>query len=111
MLLDEYQKASMETAVYLKQNSIGGLVYSTLGLAGESGELANKVKKLLRDDGGEVTPERREQMEDELGDVLWYVASVARELKSDLSAVARRNLDKLKSRKERMQLHGNGDVR
>ena len=87
------------------------LVYPALGLAGEAGELANKVKKVLRDHGGHLSEEAREAILAELGDVLWYVAQVATDLGESLEAVAQANLAKLRSRKERGRLGGDGDDR
>ena len=87
------------------------LVYPALGLAGEAGELANKVKKVLRDHGGRLSEEAREAILAELGDVLWYVAQVATDLGESLEAVAQANLAKLRSRKERGRLGGDGDDR
>ena len=77
MNLNEYQQAARETAIYPTDI---GLAYTTLGLAGEAGELANKVKKVYRDDAGILTTEARWKLADELGDVLWYVAAVASEI-------------------------------
>jgi len=85
--------------------------YSALGLAGEAGEYAGKVKKLIRDGCGEETPESRLKLIDELGDVLWYVAACASELNVTLSDVAQRNIDKLRDRDERGVLGGSGDSR
>jgi NTP pyrophosphatase (non-canonical NTP hydrolase) len=85
--------------------------YAILGLVGEAGELANKIKKVMRDKKGEITPDIDAALKDELGDVLWYIAALATEMKWDLSAIAQANLDKLFSRKERGVLSGNGDVR
>ena len=87
------------------------LAYPALGLAGEAGELANKVKKVLRDDGGAITEERRKDLLDELGDVLWYVAELATCLGGDLQEVAAKNIEKLQSRAERGKLQGQGDQR
>ncbi len=109
LTFSEYQSRSAATAVY---PGIGkNLAYPTLGLAGESGEVAEKVKKVIRDQGGEVTDETRKALRKELGDVLWYVAALCRELEIDLGDVARENLEKLLSRKERGVLHGSGDER
>jgi NTP pyrophosphatase (non-canonical NTP hydrolase) len=109
MDFSEYQKLSKRTAIYPQ---IGhNVAYPTLGLAGETGEVADKVKKIFRDQGGEITDENREDISGELGDVLWYLAQIASELNLDLSAVAQKNLDKLMSRLERNKLSGSGDKR
>ena len=108
MELSEYQRLSRSTAEYPRQEA---LTYPALGLAGEAGEFADHAKKVIRDDGGEVTPQRREAMAKELGDVLWYVAQLASELGLELEQVARDNLDKLLSRQRRGVLSGSGDDR
>lgn len=109
MDFSEYQKRSAETAIY---PDVGrNLAYPTLGLAGETGEVAERVKKVIRDRGGVVDDEMRQGLSKELGDVLWYVAALCRELGLDMDAVARQNLDKLLSRKERGRLQGSGDER
>jgi len=87
------------------------VIYPALGLAGEAGEVCNKTKKILRDDGGRMTEEKRTQLIDELGDVLWYVANLATDLGVTLDEVARINLAKLNSRKERGTITGSGDNR
>lgn len=87
------------------------IVYPALGLCGEAGETAEKVKKAIRDDGGTLTEERREAIAAELGDVLWYVAQVATEADLDLEEIAESNLAKLASRSDRNVLHGSGDSR
>ena len=109
MELSEYQKRSRATAVYPDAGS--NLTYPALGLCGEAGEAAEKVKKAIRDDGGELTPERRAALAAELGDVLWYVAQLATEAGLDLDSLARENLDKLLSRRHRNVLQGSGDTR
>jgi NTP pyrophosphatase (non-canonical NTP hydrolase) len=109
MRLSEYQRASRRTATYPDVGE--NLVYPTLGLAGEAGEVAEKVKKLLRDDGGIMSEERRAALAGELGDVLWYVAQVATEADLDLEALALANLEKLRSRAGRGVLSGSGDQR
>jgi NTP pyrophosphatase (non-canonical NTP hydrolase) len=106
--LSEYQRLSRSTAEYPRGEA---LTYPALGLAGEAGEFADHAKKVIRDDGGEVTPQRREAMAKELGDVLWYVAQLASELGLELEQVARDNLDKLLSRQRRGVLSGSGDER
>jgi NTP pyrophosphatase (non-canonical NTP hydrolase) len=108
MDLSEYQRLSRRTAEYPRE---AWLAYPALGLAGEAGEVAEHAKKTIRDDGGRVTEERRAAMAKELGDVLWYVAQLASELKLDLDEIARSNLDKLLSRQQRGVLSGSGDDR
>jgi NTP pyrophosphatase (non-canonical NTP hydrolase) len=105
----DYQRLSRRTAVYPQAG--GTLTYPVLGLAGEAGEVAEHAKKIIRDDGGELTPQRREAMGKELGDVLWYLAQLATELGLDLDDVAQGNLDKLLSRQRRGVLSGSGDER
>jgi NTP pyrophosphatase (non-canonical NTP hydrolase) len=109
MLISEYQELSRRTATY--PGAGDNIVYPTLGLAGEAGEVAEKVKKLLRDDGGVMSDDRREALAGELGDVLWYVAQVATEARLDLEEIAQGNLDKLLSRQQRGVLSGSGDSR
>ena len=87
------------------------LAYPALGLSGEAGEVAEHAKKAIRDDGGQVTEERRAAMAKELGDVLWYVAQLASELGLKLEDIAQANLDKLLSRQQRGVLSGSGDDR
>lgn len=109
MHFSEYQKESRKTAQYPSAGS--NYVYPTLGLAGEAGEVAEKIKKVIRDDGGEVFSEKKKEIKKELGDVLWYVAQIASELGLSLEDIAKENLEKLFSRKERGVLHGSGDDR
>ena len=109
MSFADYQQRSRATAVYPGAGE--NLLYPTLGLCGEAGEVAEKVKKMLRDDDGVLTAERREALAKELGDVLWYVAQVATEAELDLQEVADANLRKLLSRQERGVLQGSGDER
>lgn len=103
-----YQKAAQGTRSY---PSSAGINYPALGLAGEGGEVANQVKKIIRDDEGIVTEARRLTILKELGDVLWYVADIATALGAGLSTIAFQNLDKLYSRKDRGTITGDGDNR
>jgi NTP pyrophosphatase (non-canonical NTP hydrolase) len=105
----EYQSLSRRTATYPRAGD--DLTYPALGLCGEAGEVAEKVKKTLRDDDGVLTDERREALSRELGDVLWYLSQVATEAGLDLEEIAAENLDKLFSRQERGVLRGSGDDR
>ena len=109
MRFSEYQRRSRETAVYPQAGD--NLVYPALGLCGEAGETAEKIKKAIRDDGGVLTDERREALAAELGDVLWYVAQLATEAGLELDRLAEANLDKLASRRRRAVLQGSGDDR
>jgi NTP pyrophosphatase (non-canonical NTP hydrolase) len=109
MELNEYQKAAGLTAIYPSGLWVG-LVYTTLGLNGEAGEIAEKVKKLLRDDKT-MTEERRQELILELGDVLWYLANLAKELDVSLEEIATQNIAKLASRNKRNVIKGDGDNR
>ena len=106
MDLAEYQKNARNTAVYPKSLE-GGIYYPALGLAGEVGELLNKIKKTARDG-------RKLEIDDvksELGDVLWYVSQIAEEMGISLDEVASSNIEKLRSRMERGVISGSGDRR
>jgi len=109
MDMNEYQKAARATAIYPAQGS--NYVYPALGLCGESGEVAEKVKKLIRDKGGIVDDEFVANVKKELGDVLWYIANLAAELRLDMGDIAAANIEKLQSRKDRGVLQGSGDNR
>jgi NTP pyrophosphatase (non-canonical NTP hydrolase) len=113
MTLDEYQTQSRKTALYPKddKNFSVPLTYPALGLVGEAGEVAEKVKKIYRDDKGQVTDEKKQEIKKELGDVLWYTTQLATELGFSLEEVAQANLDKLFSRLDRGVLGGSGDNR
>jgi NTP pyrophosphatase (non-canonical NTP hydrolase) len=109
MDFDEYQKKSSSTAVY---PDIGrNFIYPTLGLADESGEVVGKIKKVIRDDGGVMTEDKKIEIKKELGDVLWYLSQLATELNIKLSDVAEANIEKLASRMDRGVLQGSGDNR
>ena len=107
--LSDYQQRSRATAVY--PDAGDNLTYPALGLCGEAGECAEKVKKAIRDDGGVLSDERRAALAAELGDVLWYVAQLATEAGLDLDEIADDNLAKLLSRRDRGVLQGSGDAR
>jgi NTP pyrophosphatase (non-canonical NTP hydrolase) len=110
MHLNDYQKLAELTAEYPHRGSLDGLTYTVLGLSGESGELANKLKKILRGDKT-LAGEYAYEIAQELGDVLWYVSELAHNLGYDLEDIADMNLKKLKSRKERNVIKGAGDTR
>jgi NTP pyrophosphatase (non-canonical NTP hydrolase) len=109
MDFDTYQRESRKTALY---PPIGhGVIYPTLGLTNEAGEVAGKIKKVFRDKSGQIADADRAALEAELGDVLWYLAQVASELDLSLDQIAQHNLDKLFSRQARGKLGGDGDDR
>ena len=109
MELNHYQKESRKTALYpdIGRNAI----YPTLGLVGEAGEVADKVKKILRDKEGVFDKYSKDAIKLELGDVLWYIAQLSSELGYELEDVANANLQKLNSRKNRGKIQGSGDCR
>ena len=109
MELNQFQKESRMTALYPEVGK--NAIYPTLGLVGEAGEVADKVKKILRDKNGIFDSESKYAIKLELGDVLWYVSQLSSELGFDLDEVANTNLKKLKSRKDRGTLQGSGDER
>jgi NTP pyrophosphatase (non-canonical NTP hydrolase) len=110
MTFDDYQKQAMSTAL-----DTGGemttLYYRALGLTNEAGEVAGKVKKLIRDNQGSLSEESKKAIAGELGDVLWYLQALSDFLGVPLEEIAQANLDKLLSRKERQVLGGSGDNR
>jgi NTP pyrophosphatase (non-canonical NTP hydrolase) len=107
MNFNEYQNMAKSTAIYDKKHQI---LYPALGLAGEAGEVANKVKKLIRD-GYEKNKDYRTEISAELGDVLWYIAVLASDIGIELSDIATNNIIKLKDRQARGVIGGNGDTR
>ena len=122
MTFNEYQAAARTTAKYTdvaEQLNIGdsglkrflNLQYAALGLAGEAGEIANKVKKIYRDKSCTVTDEARQELKKEVSDCLWYCAAVASELDYALDDIATENIAKLQSRLERGVITGSGDNR
>jgi len=121
-LLDRYSELSECTAIYPsasrgKKSSVQltvmtqSFLYPAMGLAGEAGEVLNKFKKTIRDDKGLMTPERRAELLDELGDVFWYWYRCCVELDMDPQQVIRANMEKLDDRRKRGKLGGSGDER
>ena len=117
---NEYQRAAAKTAFYpdAGEGTIYGLSYLALGLTGEAGEVADKIKKAIRDMKLEpsqklssLSEEWKQQLVKELGDVCWYPAQIATELGVDLEDILAGNIQKLHSRQERNTLHGSGDNR
>ena len=109
MDFNEYQTKSRRTAGY---PAVGHpMIYPTLGLVNEAGEVAGKIKKVFRDKGGEINQETREALKAELGDVLWYIAQICTELNLSLDDVAEANITKLYDRLERGKIRGDGNNR
>ena len=109
MNFTDYQTKSRVTAQY---PAIGhAVIYPTLGLVNEAGEVAGKIKKVLRDRHGEISPETHEALKGKLGDVLWYLAQTCTELGLSLDEVAESNLTKLLDRQARGKIQGDGDNR
>ena len=109
MDFNDYQQKSRATAKY---PAIGhAVIYPTLGLVNEAGEVAGKIKKVFRDKHGEFSAETREALKAELGDVLWYLAQTCTELDISLDEVAESNLTKLLDRQARGKIQGDGDTR
>lgn len=109
MTFEEYQNKARQTANYPNVGS--NFIYVALGLSGESGEIAEKIKKLLRDKNGAMDDEAKKALCYELGDVLWYVSQMGVELNLSLEEIAEKNIEKIFSRKERGAIGGNGDER
>ena len=109
MDFETYQKKSRETAQYPNLGS--NYIYPTLGLVGEAGEVAEKVKKVIRDKNGIFDSESKQAIKKELGDVLWYLSNLCHEFKFDMAEVAQLNIEKLKSRSKRGNISGSGDDR
>lgn len=109
MNFNEYQEKSSKTALH--GHSVELLPRFTLGLCGETGEIAELIKKLARDDNGQLTDERKEKLKKELGDVLWYLSQLCTSMDLSFSEVAELNIEKLYSRLERGKITGDGDDR
>ena len=106
--LDMYQKVALTTAIYPREQAI---IYPTLGLTGEAGEVANKVKKIIRDGSNSKDEKLVSEIKAEIGDCLWYIAVLANDFDIKLSDIASTNLEKLANRKKNNTIHGSGDTR
>ena len=106
--LDMYQQVAKQTAIYPREQAI---IYPTLGLTGEAGEVANKVKKIIRDGTNKNNENLVQEISSEIGDVLWYIAVLADDVGVKLSDIANNNLIKLENRKKKGTIHGSGDDR
>lgn len=98
MNFEDYQKIIETFAVYPRDNELLAVSYLALGLNGEAGEVADQVKKAIRNEG-QISPERREKILDEIGDVLWYITRLAIEFDTPLAEIAQANIDKLEARR------------
>jgi NTP pyrophosphatase (non-canonical NTP hydrolase) len=108
MELNKYQEEALVTKTYGKGIEI---IYPTIKMNGEAGEVAEKVGKVLRDKEGIFTDEIKLEIAKEIGDVMWYCAALAHDLGYTLEEVAQMNIDKLKSRQDRGKISGSGDNR
>lgn len=113
MDINDYSKQAISTLLgeHGTDDMSPTLISQVFGLMGESGEVAEKFKKLIRDKHGKISEEDKQEILKELGDILWYINAVSHLLDSSLEEVARKNLDKVLSRKERGVTHGSGDNR
>jgi NTP pyrophosphatase (non-canonical NTP hydrolase) len=109
--LNAYQQDAAKTAVYPGRGTDAGLQYVALGLCGEAGEVAEKVKKIMRDDGGVMSEEKRQAIAKESSDVLWYLAELCTQIGYDLGEIGIINIKKLRDRQDRGVLSGSGDDR
>ena len=108
MDFNTYQETAVETAIYPDTHRI---LYPALGMAGEAGEVANKVKKIIRDGTDNLPEDWKDQLASEIGDVLWYCAALANDLNMPLALIAAQNRDKLLERKQKGMIGGSGDSR
>src|ERR1017187_9061166 len=108
MTLNEYQNQAL-TTVITNGDKFKDTLHWVLGINGEAGEVAEKVKKIIRDKDGKITENDKRELAKEIGDVLWYLAVFAHDLGYSLDDVAATNLKKLQSRKSRGALQGSGD--
>jgi len=109
MNFNEYQEKAWETAICPRKGK--NISYPALGLGGETGEVLDKIKKIFRDENEIIIEEKKEDIANEMGDVLWYLAALSKELNINLNDIAEKNISKLSSRKERGVLNGSGDKR
>ena len=106
--IDMYQKVALTTAIYPREQAI---IYPTLGLTGEAGEVANKVKKIIRDGSDSKDEKLVSEIKAEIGDCLWYIAVLADDFNIKLSDIASANIEKLALRQKNNTIHGSGDDR
>ena len=109
MTFKDYQTLTNSTAIYPNKGS--NFLYPLIGIMGEAGEVAEKIKKIWRDKENLVNAEDKLEITKEIGDVLWYLSQLSSELEIDFEEVANLNIEKIKSRLERRQINGSGDNR
>jgi NTP pyrophosphatase (non-canonical NTP hydrolase) len=109
--MDEYQKLANSTAIFSKPDMHYKLMYLSMGTAGETGEVIEKVKKLIRPVEIVISDEKRDDLKKEIGDVLWYISQLAFQLGLSLDDIAEHNIKKLADRAERGVIHSEGDTR
>lgn len=107
----EYEALAGRTATFSGKQKEYALAYLTLGVTGEAGEVAEKIKKIIRNDEGEVSEEKRDAIKHEIGDVLWYLAMLSRELGIPFEEAAKANIEKLADRLKRGVIRSSGDNR
>ena len=110
MTLDEYQKQALVTALW-SGDHMKDLAHWVLGVTGEAGEVAEKVKKIIRDFDGELSDEAKKELAKEIGDVLWYLAVLAEHLGYSLEDIGKGNIAKLRDLQARNKIQGSGDNR
>ena len=111
MEFDDYQEQAGKTAHFSKPGAHYRLMYLAMGTAGETGEVIEKVKKLIRPAEVSVSEEKRQDLKKEIGDVLWYISQLAKELGLSLDEIATHNIQKLADREQRGVIHSEGDTR
>ena len=113
MNIDEYQEKAKKYDFFEETEDFNKVAFleKVLGIVGEAGETADKIKKIIRDKSGKPTDGDKVEITKELGDILWYLVNIARYMGVTMTEVAQMNLDKLESRRERNKLHGEGDNR
>lgn len=111
MDFDEYEKLAARTATFDDKPEDYKLMYLTVGIAGEVGEIAEKIKKIMRNDGGKISEDKKQDLHHEIGDVLWYLSQLSRVLGLPLSGAAEYNIKKLEDRAARNVIKSTGDNR
>lgn len=110
MTLDEYQKQALVTAVF-NDDEFKDLAHWVFGITGEAGEIAEKIKKIVRDKNGVISTQDNQEIAKEIGDVMWYLAVLAKHLGYSFDEIGTMNIAKLRSRQSRNKIHGKGDNR